>query len=154
MWRSYGYDVATCWDCRQCVGTLLPDGTREGANPALHKSRGHCRDPFPMGRNGQPLVHGGQVVDGRVLVPGNFVLNDPRFSRVRWDRCPVASVGHPDCPAPEMVEPWLVTAFNAANWTVDGASLRDFVEEPTDALKEAVLLIRREAEKMRKKRDG
>lgn len=101
-----------------------------------------------MDKRGKPRVHGGRLVEGRVVVPGSLVLNSPRFQSVQWDSCPVAAVGHPDCPAPEAREEWLGTAFDAFNWTVDGAPLRDFVDEPTDALREAVLAIKREASKM------
>lgn len=116
--------------------------------PGLWEARGRCGGPFPLDGRGKPLLREGKVRDGVVTVSGEFVLPDPRFKSVEWDRCPVAAVGHRECPAPEAAESWLVDAFNTANWTVDGRPLRDFVEHPTDALKDAVLLIQSEAAKM------
>lgn len=123
-------------------------GKREGAIPGLLAARGNCGGAFPTDKRGRPLVHGGQVVDGRVVVPGSLVLNSPRFQGVRWDSCPVAAVGHADCPRPEAREDWLGTVFDAANWVADGRPLKDFVDEPTDALRQAVLVVRSEAAKM------
>ncbi|RTL21342.1 MAG: hypothetical protein EKK55_16375 [Rhodocyclaceae bacterium] len=129
------------------MGTLHR-GKREGAIPGLMAARGNCGGPFPLDKRGRPLVHGGRIEEGRVVVPGSLVLNSPRFANVRWESCPVAAVGDPSCPRPESREEWLGVAFDAANWTVDGAPLRDLIDEPTDALREAVLVIRREAAKM------
>jgi hypothetical protein len=127
------------------------DGSRSGAVPGLWEARGRCGGPFPTDKRGRPLVHGGRLEEGRVVVPGSLVLNDPRFAKVVWDRCPVAIVGHPDCPAPEVAEDWIGVVFDAANWVADGRPLRDLVDEPTDALREAVLVVRREAAKLHEK---
>jgi hypothetical protein len=79
------------------------------------------------------------------------VLNDPRFGAVEWTSCPVAIVGHPECPAPDVAEDWIGAVFDAVNWVADGRSLRDMVDQPTDGLREAVLVVRREAAKLHEK---
>lgn len=97
------------------------------------------------------MVHGGRLKEGRVVLPGSLVLNDPRFQGVEWGACPVAIVGHPECPAPDVAEGWIGDVFDAVNWVADGRSLRDLVDQPTDGLREAVLVVRREAAKLHEK---
>jgi len=91
-----------------------------------------------------------------VLVQGSSVLSgDPRFDDVLFDRCPLALVGHPDCPDPGARQEWLGEVFDAFNWQQSGASIRDVVPEPSQALIDAVLHVRRERDALsaRRRRD-
>ena len=107
--------------------------------------RGKCVSPFPVGPDGRPLYPGARLrADGVVVVPGDLVLNDPRFAKVEWESCPVALVGHRDCPENSATEGWITQVFETANWISQGNSLRDWCPAPTPALKEAVLVVQRE----------
>lgn len=121
------------------------------ADPQLHEARGRCGGPFPLGPDGRPLVDGGEVDEfGMVTVPGDVVIFDPKFKHARHTSCPRALAGCTGCPEPK-VPGWLQTAFEAASWVSNGGTLRDLVDEPTDAFRGLVLAARIEGEAAHRK---
>lgn len=111
-------------------------------DPQTHTARGKCGGPFPLWPDGRPMERDAELDDeGRPFVPGDKVINAPRFAEVRWYSCPLAEVGRKGCPSPK-VPSWLVKVTDAASWMNSGGQLRDCVERPTEAFRRAVQTAR------------
>ncbi len=72
-----------------------------------------------------------------------------------FDCCPLALVGHPDCPEPGARQAWVGDMIDAFNWQQNGASVRDIEPNPSPALIDGVLHIARERDALsaRRRRD-
>lgn len=143
-------DPTVNWDCRDCVGGQ--DGVVVSPpDEDLRRRRGSCGGPFPLGPDGKPLLREARLDDlGVAYVPGDWIVNDPRFQHTRWECCPLALVNRPGCPSPK-VPRWLHTVTEAANWMNDGGALSDFAPDAPSVFRAAVAAARRAADAARTK---
>lgn len=134
-----GHSRSGCIRCETCVGA--PPGGRHprGLEPVEgeHAQLGLCYGP-PTAEHRQTRTD----EMGEVYLPGTAVLPGRRFAHMRfYTTCPLAQIGEPRCPAPELRADWMDRVFEVAAWVSRNGRVEDIEPAPHPNLITAVRVV-------------